>query len=286
MKLFTHRDALRVEEIISDVARSEVMPRFNGTLANPTREKTSAFDVVTDADEAAEREISARLRRAFPAAAIIGEEAAGRDPGLLARIASAELAFIIDPIDGTKNFASGIPLFGVMVAATVRGEVVFGAIHDPVCQDTSMAIRGEGAWRQGAGRAGMQTQLKVAAAVPVSDMQVVAGTNFLPQPLRGIVTQNLSRMALNFWLRCAAHEYRLVAAGHCHLTLYNRLMPWDHAAGWLLHREAGGFSAHFDGSAYRPEHTSGGLICAPDRASWEQAREALLEPSAVAGEGE
>lgn len=277
MKLFTHRDALRVQEILADVARSEVMPRFNGTIANEAREKTSAFDIVTDADEAAEREISARLRKAFPGAALVGEEAAGRDPDLMGQIASADLAFVIDPIDGTKNFSSGVPLFGMMVAATVRGEVVFGAIHDPVCQDTSLAIRGEGAWRQGVGRA--TTDLKVAPAVPVRDMQGVAGTNFLPQPLRATVTQNLSRIALNFWLRCAAHEYRMVAAGHCHLLLYYRLMPWDHAAGWLLHQEAGGYSAHFDASAYKPVHTSGGLLCAPDRASWEEIREALLGPA-------
>lgn len=275
MKPFTHRDALLVEEIISDVARREIMPRFDGTTVNSTREKTSALDVVTDADEAAEREISARLREAFPGAAIIGEEAAGRDPGLMARIATADLAFIVDPIDGTKNFSCGIPLFGVMVAATVRGEVVLGAIHDPVCRNTALAIRGEGAWLQGGGRP--TVDLKVAAAVPLGDMQGVAGTNFLPEPLRSTVTRNLSRIAMNFWLRCAAHEYRMVAAGHCHLLVYNRLMPWDHAAGWLLHQEAGGFSAHFDGSPYRPEHTSGGLICAPDRSSWEQNRAALLE---------
>ena len=57
---------------------------------------------------------------------------------------------------------------------------------------------------------------------------------------------------------------------------YNKLMPWDHAAGWLLHREAGGHGAHFDGSAYRPTHLTGGLICAPDAASWRLARDALL----------
>jgi fructose-1,6-bisphosphatase/inositol monophosphatase family enzyme len=61
------------------------------------------------------------------------------------------------------------------------------------------------------------------------------------------------------------------------LLLYNKLMPWDHAAGWLLHREAGGYSAHFDGTAYRPSHLNGGLICAPDAASWRLARNALLE---------
>ena len=62
------------------------------------------------------------------------------------------------------------------------------------------------------------------------------------------------------------------------LAFYNRLMPWDHAAGWLLHREAGGYSAHFDGSPYRPFDLEGGLLCAPDARSWELAREALLGP--------
>ena len=266
---------------MADVARTEIMPRFSGALSNQVREKSSTFDVVTDADEAAEREISTRLRKAFPSAVIIGEEAAGRDLSLLARIATADLAFIIDPIDGTKNFASGLPLFGVMVAATMRGEIVFGAIHDPVCEDTSFAVRGEGAWKRGRSR--LASTLRVADAVPLAQMQGVVGTNFLPEPLRSTVAQNLSRISLNFWMRCAAHEYRMAADGHCHLLVYNKLMPWDHAAGWLLHHEAGGYSARFDGSPYTPMHTAGGLICATDRDSWELVREALLDHAVKGG---
>jgi len=53
-------------------------------------------------------------------------------------------------------------------------------------------------------------------------------------------------------------------------------MPWDHAAGWLIHKEAGGYSAHFDGSPYTPDHLTGGLICAPDQASWNLLRDALF----------
>jgi len=60
------------------------------------------------------------------------------------------------------------------------------------------------------------------------------------------------------------------------VLFYNKLMPWDHAAGWLLHREAGGHSAHFDGSPYLPTHTTGGLLCAPTKASWDAVRAALL----------
>jgi fructose-1,6-bisphosphatase/inositol monophosphatase family enzyme len=69
----------------------------------------------------------------------------------------------------------------------------------------------------------------------------------------------------------------MTAAGHCHFLVFNRLLPWDHAPGWLLHREAGGFAARFDRSPYNPALTDGGLICAPDRDSWEALRETLLE---------
>lgn len=93
-----------------------------------------------DADEAAERAITRGLRRRFAGATIVGEEASERDPSLLSRIAGDALCFVVDPIDGTKNFSSGLPLFGSMVA-TVNGEVALAAIHDPVCGDIVRAAR-------------------------------------------------------------------------------------------------------------------------------------------------
>ena len=70
---------------------------------------------------------------------------------------------------------------------------------------------------------------------------------------------------------------RLHADGHGHFLFYCRLYPWDHAPGWLLHREAGGYSARFDGRPYDPTDVYSGLICAPDRDGWEAVRAALLE---------
>ena len=107
-------------------------------------------------------------------------------------------------------------------------------------------------------------------------MEAIVGTHFLPEPMRSTVLGNLPRLGSATWLRCAAHEYRMAAGGHCHFLFFNRLLPWDHCPGWLLHREAGGYSARLDGSTYRPTVTDGGLICAPDRASWEALHAALL----------
>jgi len=272
---FSTADLHHVGYLVATAAQSEIMPRFHNLSSMRVREKSSAFDVVTEADEAAEVAISSGLRQAFPGAVIIGEEAAGREPGLLRTLGSAGLAFLVDPIDGSNNFTASLPLFGLMVAVIIRGEVVAGVIYDPIGRNWAYAVRGGGAWLQK--EDGVREALRVAASVDPAEMHAVAGTNFLPEPLRNMLLRNLPRIGMNFWLRCAAHEYRMAAAGHCHLLVYNKLMPWDHAAGWLLHREAGGYAAHFDGTAYQPTHLTGGLICAPDEASWHAAHRVLFD---------
>lgn len=272
---FSEHDLHQVGAALALAARTEIMPRFGKLRTNQIRQKSSAIDVVTDADEAAERAISEALKAAFPGAPVVGEEGTYRDPTVLQELSTAELAFIVDPIDGTKNFVSNLPLFGVMAAATIRGEIVAGVIYDPVCRDWAYALRGGGAWMEY--EDGSRVALQVAKPAPVSAMEGIVATGFLPEPLRNTVLANLTKLAATANLRCAAHEYRLAAAGYCHMLLYNRLMPWDHAAGWLLHREAGGYSAHFDGTPYQLSHLTGGLICTPDEASWHLVRSALLE---------
>lgn len=265
--------AAGIAALLRAAGRAEVMPRFRRLGSDAVRTKSGPLDLVTDGDEAAERLIAAGLAARFPGCAVVGEEAATADPALLDRLADADLAFVVDPIDGTANFVAGVPVFACMVAAIRRGEIIAAWIHDPVGDDTAMAIRGEGAWIEDA--AGGRRDLAVAAPVPVERMVGAVAWGFMAAPLKARVTANLPRLAATVGYRCAAQEYRLAASGHLHLLVYNRLMPWDHAPGWLLHREAGGYAAQFDGRPYSPLVRVGGLICAPDRAGWEAARDAL-----------
>jgi fructose-1,6-bisphosphatase/inositol monophosphatase family enzyme len=270
----TRSELATLAAILRDAARAEILPRFRRLGDGAVRQKTGWLDLVTDADEAAERVITARLAQHFPGCVIVGEEAASVEPSLVGRLADADLAFVVDPVDGTANFVAGLPLFGVMAAAIRRGEVVAAAIHDPIGDDTALALRGEGAWTETTD--GRRTDLHVAAPAPVEEMAGNVAWRFMPEPRRTTVCSNLPRLGGSWDYRCAAHEYRMAAAGHCHFLVFNRLLPWDHAPGWLLHREAGGFSARFDGSDYSPALTDGGLICAPDRESWAALRETLL----------
>ncbi|HWX49135.1 MAG TPA: inositol monophosphatase family protein [Roseomonas sp.] len=272
---FTPSLASEIAILLRDAAQAEIKPRFRRLAQGAIRTKTSITDLVTDADEAAERVITARLTERFPGCIVVGEEATASDPAILGRLAGADLAFVVDPVDGTANFAAGVPLFGCMAAAVVNGEVVASWIYDPMGDDTAIALRGEGAWIEAPD--GHRTDLHVAPPVPVEQMIGAISWTYIAEPWRSRLTARMPRMAGGVHFRCAAHEYRLVASGGAHVVVYNRLMPWDHLPGWLLHREAGGYSARFDGTAYRPEHTAGGLIAAPDKASWEAVRTALLD---------
>jgi fructose-1,6-bisphosphatase/inositol monophosphatase family enzyme len=185
------------------------------------------------------------------------------------------MALIVDPIDGTSNFTWGLPLFGMLAAVTMKGETVAGIIYDPIGKDWIFGLRGEGAWHQNS--AGQTEEARVARAVPVNEMIGVSSWYLMPEPMRSKVAANLAKVGAPFAYRCAAYEYRLIALGQCHFSIHYKLMPWDHAAGVLIHSEAGGYAARYDGSTYLPTQTSGGLICTPDKDSWHILRQSLFE---------
>ncbi len=270
----THHDLAELVQLVRAVARAEIMPRFRRLAPEDVQAKTGPLDLVTVADEAAETQLTRGLLAHHPGCVVVGEEATSRDGSLLGAIAEAPLCFILDPIDGTSNFAAGLPLFATMAAVTRFGQTVAAVIHDPVGDDTAMALRGEGAWLERSD--GETVRLRVADAADVSRMSGSLSWRFMPEPMRSQVCARLPRLAGAWDYRCAAHQYRMVAAGSSHFNVFHRLLPWDHAAGVLLHQEAGGYSARLDGSPYSAAQCDGGLICAPDRASWQALHGALF----------
>ena len=260
-------------ELLADAARAEIMPRFRRLGEGDVRQKTSAADLVTEADVNAERLITARLLERYPQAMIVGEEACSDNPALLQGLGDADLAFVVDPVDGTFNFASGVPLFGVMLSVVIKGETVAGIIHDPVGKDWLIGAKGAGSHIRHAH--GALEKVHVADAVPVPQMTGSVSWQYLAEPQRSLLARNQTKTLSQFGYRCAAHEYRLLASGHAHFVVYNKLMPWDHLVGVLIHAEAGGHTARIDGSAYLPSHIDGGILVAPDKESWQQLRREL-----------
>ena len=259
---------------VAEAAAQEILPRFRNLGVGGISEKTSAIDVVTQADLLAEKHITAALKSRFPDALIVGEEAYEADRSVVPALADAELAFVIDPVDGTFNFASGSPLFGTILAVVARGETIAGIIHDPVLGDTVTAVRGAGAYLRRL--RGQVSRLAVAPAVPLSEMVGLMSWGHMDEPDRSRINANMAKVRMSFSLNCSAYEYWLVASGKIHFIGHAKLMPWDHLAGVLVHQEAGGFTAKFDGTPYRPGETTGGIISAPDEESWRMIRREII----------
>jgi fructose-1,6-bisphosphatase/inositol monophosphatase family enzyme len=265
-------DNEKVRRLIVEVAESEVMPRFEKLEAGDVSEK-SPGDFVTIADVASERRLTPALRDLLPGSLVVGEEAVAADPAVLALLDGDDPVWVVDPIDGTANFASGIPMFAIMVALIRRGETLAAWIHDPVKRITASAMAGEGAWCEG-------KRMSVAPGLAPDSMSGALSLRFGNRQLARRIGGRSNLVGSVFNFRCAGHEYLALAGGKAHFALYNRLYPWDHAPGQLIHREAGGFSARLDGSLYTPRETGGGLLLTPDAASWQALHDVLIGKSA------
>jgi fructose-1,6-bisphosphatase/inositol monophosphatase family enzyme len=264
-------DPDRVSTIVREVAESEVLPRFRALGPSDVREKGPG-DLVTVADEASERELARRLLALMPGSVVLGEEAAARDPSLTAILSQDAPVWVLDPIDGTVNYARGRPAFGIIVALVVRGEVQAGWIHDPLENVTVTATRGGGAWCRGR-RARMDRGLPLAAMTGSAYGTIQDGT-----PADALFDRS-GRVGRVENLMCGATEYIALALGQRHFFLSPRSLPWDHAAGVLIVGESGGTVSFLDGMPYSVFIQDRPILGSPDRRSWQELRGILRSAS-------
>ncbi|MDR1727759.1 MAG: inositol monophosphatase [Acidobacteriota bacterium] len=251
-------------EAVAREAGALLLGKFRTRIAV---ERKSAIDLVTEADVAAEKLIVSRLGQAFPAHAVLAEEGHGNAAG-------GAIRWIVDPLDGTTNYAHGYPWFAVSIAVEVDGEVEWGAVYHPVGDELFTARRGAGAWCN-------QAPLRVSATATLDDSLLVTG---FPYDIRTSPRKNLAAYAA-FAVRTqgvrrsgsAALDLCQVAAGRLDGFWERQLKPWDCAAGYLAVREAGGRVTDYAGgrgSVYGGEAlASNGLIHGEMMAVLAQVRE-------------
>lgn len=206
-------------------------------------ERKGAVDLVTRADRASEAFLVDGIRRRFPAHGILAEEGGGGEGAPDAPL------WIVDPLDGTTNFAHGLPLWSVSIGVMHRGDIVAGVVHDPNRGECFRAVRGEGASLDG-------RRLRVSPEESLGDALLVTG---FPYDVRTSAVDNLDHF-VGFMKRCravrrlgsAALDMAWVAAGRFDGFWELKLHPWDVAAGALLVREAGGVVTGFGGEPWDP----------------------------------
>lgn len=217
---------------IARAAGAVLLRRFEGALAIET--KSSARDLVTDADRAAEALIVEAIRGRFPGDGILAEESGAAAEGAA--------TWVIDPLDGTTNFAHGVPHFCVSIGLWGPEGPRLGVIHDPVRGETFFAARGGGAWLEGP--RGPNRRLCVSALAELAPALVATGFSYR-RASTGV--DNLAEFAAVLpRVLCirragsAALDLAYVAAGRLDGYWEHHLSPWDTAAGALLVEEAGG----------------------------------------------
>jgi histidinol-phosphatase len=222
---------------LADLADSLSLPRFR---ASDLRVETKPdLTPVTDADRTVERALRERIADERPADTVLGEEE-GDEGG--------DVRWILDPIDGTKNFSRGLPVWATLVALERNGVLVCGVVSAPGLGHRWWAARGEGAWRDGERIAVSGVASLADAAVSCSYGADLAHFEPRVQHARGLG---------DFW------QHVLVAEGALDAAIDARLAIWDYAAVTVIVEEAGGRSGASDGGAARPDKqlvSSNGLV--------------------------
>lgn len=270
-------DADRVAALMRETAAAELLPRFRNLAREEIRQKRPG-DFVTVADVASEQRLASGLARIPPGVPVVGEEAVEADPGLVELIGrNGETCWIVDPLDGTSNFAHGRDRFAMIVCLVHDGVTVGGWILDVPNNRMAIALRGEGVTLESKRVTGHGTNGKPKGLV---------GFRIRKEFDRQLTDSQRSRFGELTTLNCAGREYIEILSGQYDFSLYRMTKPWDHAAGALMLEEAGGAAMRFNGQPFRPaDKIDSGIIASPSkqvlaevRAIFETVQLPLLAP--------
>ncbi|WP_425071590.1 inositol monophosphatase family protein [Sagittula sp. S175] len=261
----------QVLNLVRRTARAEILPRFRKLSTHEVATKTGIHDLVTEADKGAEAMLARALQAMFPHALIVGEEHASENPEIIKKIPEAEMCITIDPVDGTWNYAKGLPLFGVMLSILRFGTPVYGMLYDPMVNDFITAAAGNPT--ELVMPRNLRRPVRTSQGGTIEDLVGFVPLALVPEDKRGQMAATFPRFARVTSLRCACHEARMVASGNADFVLFGKLTPWDQPAGAIAIQQAGGHVAMLDGSDYRADTATGYLLAASDAATWGRLRD-------------
>lgn len=234
-----------VEEAVRKAAAAEITPRFRQLAAHEIVEKNGPHDLVTVADRAAEAHLTRSLTALLPGSVVVGEESVHADPAVYEAIQGDAPVWIVDPVDGTRQFVSGEPGFCTLVALAQRGELLASWTFAPALEEMAVAVRGRGATLNGEPiRSGSPAP---GAVIDVATSHPDYTTKDQKRALLGLDTDGVRPRPCG----SAGLEYLDVARGLLDATAFSWEYAWDHAAGLLLVTEAGGAHTTLAGEPFR-----------------------------------
>lgn len=256
----------RVSEVLRVLADEHMLPWFR-RLRRADIEEKAPGELVTAVDRDMEQALCPHLMAMLPGSRVVGEESVADVPALLDGLDQGDV-WLVDPLDGTRNFTEGRPDFAAMVALLRDGEPIASWIWAPIHNRLTVAERGAGAWLNGG---------RLRAAAPGPKAVAVVKPRFLPEAFRTRLTARAS-FPMAEGSGAAGIDYPDLLLGRWRYLLFWRTLPWDHAPGSLLVEEAGGRVARLSGRRYRVGDPGTSLLVAADAEHWTIAAQEL--PSA------
>jgi fructose-1,6-bisphosphatase/inositol monophosphatase family enzyme len=263
-------DLAKVADLVREVAAIEILPRFRNLKDGDTRQK-SPGDFVTIADESAEIALTPRLLDLLPGSVVVGEEATAKNAAVMHALAGEAPVWVVDPIDGTGNFAAGREGFVSMLALIQGDDILASIIYHPVTGEMTIAEKGGGVTIDGR---------KINRFIPTD-----APKGILAYGVRGVpgiaeqVDKRRDRLNQVKSARAAGIDYVRMAKGEIDFTFFSGIMPWDHAPGAMIIRELGGHIGYIKGDeSYRPSQalSAAGILSATSNKTWRDVHETLF----------
>lgn len=272
-------DHSAIEELLQEAAEAAILPFWKALEPGQVEEK-SPGELVTLADQHCERFLAERLVKVLPRALVLGEEMVARDPAAMLALQSDRPVWVVDPLDGTRNFAGHSEPFAIMLCVIRNGETLAAWVFDPLAKRLVAAEQGGGTW------VGGRKVMPAPRSAALHDMRGALMTRFLPAGLREQVESKRHKFAASAGSGCAGHDYYRLITGELDFLFYYRTLIWDHAPGALIAAEAGCHVSRYDGSRYRPVSDEAGLISTTNRDVFETLRSELLTHNLQEAAGE
>ncbi|MFM8701191.1 MAG: histidinol-phosphatase [Hyphomicrobiales bacterium] len=242
---------------LATVSAAAIMPFFRSALASVDKSRGGVFDPVTEADRASETVMRKRIKEAFPEHGIVGEEFGTESP-------DAEFVWVLDPIDGTKAFISGLPVWGTLIGLTRNGAPAYGMMHQPFTKERFFGNCASATLRSPLGERSLRVR-------PCTALAEATLSSTSPQMFKGGDLDAFHRVERSVRLTrygCDCYAYCMVAAGHMDLVIESSLKPYDVVALIPIIEGAGGVITTWQGG---PAAAGGSIIAAGDKRVHEEA---------------
>lgn len=261
----------KLAESVADAAAEIITPRFRALEDYEISSKGGPSDLVTAADLEMEERLKRILPEFLPGSIVIGEEGISTGEDSLETLKDdTQKIFLVDPIDGTRNFVNGDENFAVMIACIIGGKTALSWIYDVLQNTFYIAEKSSGAYKN-------EKKLSIGTPKPIAESIAHINYRYFPKGVRVEMEAFIAEFKENRSLGSSAHEYMRLADGTADISFYSESRIWDNIPGTLLVEEAGGYVKKANSTPLYVFDDMANVIAAGNEELWREMHQKLTQ---------